>query len=236
MLMVFTFDNATDIVKTISQNPWASFITLISVIVVAVISGIAVISSYRNRPKLEYKLDISDEAHSYLGKFESRLIHFTIHIKNKGKKMAEHCLATMKITDHTGKINVVETTKIKTINDDFQIPLFDYEGTAHEVPVEILPSNRYEFKVSIPFLVTLAVNREDVLGGIHMPLAMLEFKEPLRRWKWDEVLTTGKYYLDIGVEVSINSSEYTFVKHFKIRIPQPHNSIIDRSLIEFEQS
>lgn len=107
--------------------------------------------NYLQKPKLEFKPEIYTED---LKEKKSGLkkIHFIIWVKNHGKTVAESCNIRLKILDVTGKINVVKTLTIRSIEDDFQIPWI-VSNDDKDYVVNIFPNKKFSSFFKIPYTV-----------------------------------------------------------------------------------
>lgn len=201
-----------------TDNPWVLLITTIGLLIMtglAVFEGIKIFRDHHNRPRIKLKA-----IKQYEDTKEAKKLTFWIYAHNIGKGFLSQCKVRIRITDHSGNIDLIDKTG-KKYQEEF-IPLFwDDENGTHNSQ-DLYPAKNEYGKFKLPLIVTFSPNgkEEDFIseGGFG-----LEFTDPVKiSWKNPKkhLKGIGKIVTFYAVfSISINSMEKSFKKNFRVVIP-----------------
>jgi len=226
--------NGTEIeyaINIFNTNVWTMLAITVGVIMVASYTMGNALMSYIKRPKIEFEPKIIIQDIKKHDKFDYKEITLLVYLKNTGKLPSFQSRVRMRITDHSGKIDIGEATS-RTINDDFPVPCVDVDNISHPI-VDLLPTNRFDYHFKIPFVFHFATSKEDVLGDSSMPSSISQFTKPLENMKWSD-LFNNQHEFQCKIEITITSQDKLFkTKKFEIKISDQIKTIVDPTKILF---
>lgn len=208
------------------ENPFSWFtddplILLITTIGLLIMTGLAVFESlklihdYRIRPRIEMKAVKEYE------KLENEIkILFYIYIHNIGTGQLSNCKVRIRITDHSGNIDLIDKTG-KQYQEEFLPWNWEITENSFSNELDLYPAKTEHGKFKLPLDVTIP-NDESEYEFVNQGFGV-KFNDPLKMsWK-----NPAKYLHGIGkllsfytvFSVYVNAKEKSFEKKFRVLIP-----------------
>ncbi len=203
-----------------TDDPLILLITTIGLLIMtglAMFEGIKLFRDHHNRPRIKLVLQKIVEKDK-----EGKKLSFWVFVHNVGRGFLSQCKVRVRITNHSGNIDLIDKTG-KKYKEEF-IPLLWKDENKSFPSIDLYPAETEYGKFKIPLDVRLPDHDPNLPFFVNEPLFSVKFIDPAKV-SWVQNPTSqlkgigSALTFYVVFSVYINSMENSFKKNIRVVIP-----------------